>query len=126
MAREARFREENRERLLARRRELRQQARERYTAYHYAWIARRKANGGSFTSEEWARLCSFYGGRCLACGRVAKLTVDHVVPVSRGGSDDISNLQPLCGPCNSRKGNRRIIDYRPFSSLLDGSCMCLS
>ena len=47
-------------------------------------------------------------GICL-CGEhfpFKNFTIDHVVPVSRGGTDYIGNLQLLCGHCNSRKGNR--------------------
>lgn len=43
---------------------------------------------------------------CQHCGTHCGLTVDHVVPVSQGGSDDLDNLQTLCGPCNSSKGAR--------------------
>jgi hypothetical protein len=41
---------------------------------------------------------------CLKCGSSYNLTVDHIVPVSKGGGDDRSNLQCLCRSCNSRKG----------------------
>lgn len=68
-------------------------------------------NGGSHTQAEWAALCAAYGERCACCHRKRPLTKDHVIPVSRGGSNDIGNLQPLCQSCNSRKGTR-IIDYR--------------
>ena len=40
--------------------------------------------------------------------RVVKLTVDHIVPVSKGGTNDISNLQLLCETCNHIKDNRII------------------
>jgi len=68
--------------------------------------------GGSFTAQEWQALCEKYGNCCLCCGTIDEpLTVDHVIPISKGGSSNISNLQPLCGPCNSRKHDQ-IIDYR--------------
>ena len=44
------------------------------------------------------------GYRCLSCGTEAQLTVDHIVPVARGGGHELSNLQTLCRSCNSRKG----------------------
>lgn len=44
------------------------------------------------------------GFRCLGCKALEDLTVDHIVPVSRGGSSDIGNLQTLCRSCNSKKG----------------------
>lgn len=73
--------------------------------------ARLRANGGRHTAQEWQALCAQYKGRCAACGKKRPLTKDHVVPVYFGGSDDISNLQPLCKYCNSKKGTRTI-DYR--------------
>jgi 5-methylcytosine-specific restriction endonuclease McrA len=76
--------------------------------------SRKLANGGFFTAQEWAELKSKYGFRCLACGRVEpeiELTPDHVIPLVHGGSNDISNIQPLCRSCNSRK-HTQIIDYR--------------
>ncbi len=47
------------------------------------------------------------GHRCCGCGRGAgevKLEVDHIVPVCKGGSDDVSNLRVLCVECNRRRG----------------------
>ena len=47
-------------------------------------------------------------GYCAGCGhyfQVRNLTIDHVVPSSQGGSDDISNYQLLCHACNQLKAD---------------------
>jgi hypothetical protein len=46
------------------------------------------------------------GRACARCGTNENLTVDHIIPWSRGGSDEAHNLQLLCGSCNSKKGAR--------------------
>lgn len=43
---------------------------------------------------------------CRACGTANNLSLDHIIPYSRGGKDTVGNLQALCRPCNSRKGAR--------------------
>ena len=69
--------------------------------------------GGDYSNDQWLALCEQYGNKCLACGEhKGKLTADHVIPLSRGGSNDITNIQPLCASCNSRKHDQ-IKDYRP-------------
>lgn len=70
-----------------------------------------KGNGGSFTVQEWEELCIKYNHRCLCCGEAKSLTIDHVIPVSKGGSSNISNIQPLCKSCNDSKGTNTF-DYR--------------
>jgi 5-methylcytosine-specific restriction endonuclease McrA len=44
--------------------------------------------------------------RCQYCGSERHLTVDHVVPRSRGGPDTWDNLVTSCAPCNRKKGDR--------------------
>jgi 5-methylcytosine-specific restriction endonuclease McrA len=54
-------------------------------------------------------------GRCALCGATSadrRIEVDHVVPRSRGGSNDISNLQALCDVCNRGKSNLDDTDFR--------------
>lgn len=46
------------------------------------------------------------GYRCVTCGAIDQLTLDHIYPWSLGGPDTEENLQTLCQPCNSRKGAR--------------------
>ena len=54
-------------------------------------------------------LYHYYGHRCCYCGRFfpsSELTLDHILPRSRGGKTDWLNVIPSCIPCNKRKGNR--------------------
>ena len=46
------------------------------------------------------------GAFCATCGSETSLTIDHIVPVIRGGTDALENLRVLCQSCNSRKGAR--------------------
>lgn len=75
----------------------------------------RKMNAeGHFSPAEWEALCQKHNHRCLRCGMSPpeiKLTPDHVVPLSKGGTNYIDNIQPLCFDCNRRK-SAQMIDYR--------------
>lgn len=51
------------------------------------------------------------GNRCLKCSSTKKLQLDHIVPVSKGGQNKLSNLQTLCNSCNSKKRDN-FHDYR--------------
>jgi 5-methylcytosine-specific restriction endonuclease McrA len=71
--------------------------------------SRIKKTGGSFSLKEWNELKKKYGYKCPKCGKKEpniKLTVDHIVPISKGGNSFITNIQPLCGICNCKKFNR--------------------
>lgn len=72
----------------------------------------RRRAAGVFTADDWRQILSRYGHRCLACGSDGPLTIDHIVPVSRGGANTAANVQPLCATCNTSKGTKTI-DYRP-------------
>jgi 5-methylcytosine-specific restriction enzyme A len=43
---------------------------------------------------------------CCLCGTTENLTIDHIIPLAKGGTNDLSNFQTLCRQCNSRKGDR--------------------
>ncbi|MFD9248513.1 HNH endonuclease [Streptomyces bottropensis] len=72
----------------------------------------RRRAAGVFTAPEWRQILAQYGHRCLACGSDGPLTIDHIVPVSKGGANTAANVQPLCSTCNTSKGTKTI-DYRP-------------
>jgi hypothetical protein len=46
------------------------------------------------------------GYLCVHCSSADNLTLDHIIPWSKGGEDKVSNLQTLCGSCNSKKKAR--------------------
>lgn len=84
--------------------------------------ARERNAEGKFTDQEFNLLKAFYANTCLCCLRHEnellvlglQLVPDHVLPLAKGGSNDISNIQPLCngkGGCNNRKGVK-YEDYR--------------
>lgn len=125
--REKVYREANLEKATARKRTWNRANPERVAVINRTW---RKANPektraqgrrrralhanaeGSFTEAEFRALCEEYGNRCLCCGRTdTPLQRDHVIPLSRGGTDWISNIQPLCQRCNDSKGTKST-DYR--------------
>jgi len=59
------------------------------------------------SSVEWQWLLDRYGRQCAYCGSHGEgLTPDHVIPLSRGGDNTLSNIVPACGHCNLKKGAR--------------------
>ncbi len=129
LAIKARYRERHREELRERNREYYRRKPEMKSRYrrvnrearrlkHRVWEHNRRARargaGGSFTTEQWLAVCDHFGNKCPGCGRYAKLTQDHIIPLSLGGTNDISNIQPLCQSCNCKKNNRVLICYLPW------------
>lgn len=104
-----------------REREHRLAAAKRYAAAHpevgQAAKRRRKAllakNGVyRFSGADWKRCLDRHGHRCVYCGSSGKLTMDHVVPVTRGGTHGAGNIVPACNRCNASKGNSLLIEWR--------------
>ena len=80
--------------------------------------AKRLQAEGSYTVQEWLALKEQYGNICLRCKKHESeldhsLQQDHVIPISKGGTNWITNIQPLCKPCNGMGGKgTKSTDYR--------------
>jgi hypothetical protein len=85
--------------------------------------ARRRGAVGEVSVEDWRTLCEITNGCCACCGLDRQtlftmkrvLAVDHIVPISAGGTNTADNVQPLCdgrrgsvGACNQVKGTQTI------------------
>jgi len=95
----------------------------------YVWLISIWQNGNSpiikkndpinfYFTEDWRnlriRVLNEFGSICMKCGGNQRISVDHIKPRSLYPELelDYDNLQVLCTPCNSRKSNKIIIDYR--------------
>jgi 5-methylcytosine-specific restriction endonuclease McrA len=84
---------------------------EKWKAYNNSRRTAKTKAGGSFTAKDWLYLCRLAKHKCLCCKKKKPLEADHVVPVSKGGTSYISNIQPLCESCNCKK-HTNTTDYR--------------
>lgn len=72
---------------------------------------RLKGAVGFYRLEDIHRIQKAQKGKCACCGKRAELHIDHIVPISRGGSNWPRNIQLLCKPCNSRKHAKDPIQF---------------
>lgn len=79
--------------------------------HRHARRARVLGAAGKWTASEWRSLRAALGYRCTYCGSAATLTIDHRIPLVRGGSNLKENLTLACRPCNSRKGTKTDTEF---------------
>jgi 5-methylcytosine-specific restriction endonuclease McrA len=72
----------------------------------------RSADSPGVLERDWCRLVERYRGSCAYCGQREQLTMDHVVPISRGGRHAIGNVLPACFPCNASKRDDFLAAWR--------------
>lgn len=119
------WRQNNKQRLLEKDRRNYIERKEHYDNYRVEWRAknrlkwngyrsarriREKENGIFFiTQKEYRKL---ERDPCFYCGSFDNPTLDHVIPVVRGGKHSIGNLVVACKSCNSRKSKKTIMEWR--------------
>ena len=94
-------------------RKYRQEHPERFAAYERNKTARKRMNGGSHTGADIISQYERQNHKCFYCG--VKLDngyhVDHVIPLSKGGSNGPENLVIACPTCNMRKHDKHPMDF---------------
>lgn len=106
--------------------EYRKRNRERVSEYNSSYFAdrpgirsvyenirrvRKAGNGGSHTLQQQIDKFNDLGNVCYYCGVPGEMTVDHMTPISRGGTDNIENIVPACKRCNCRKNNKTAVEF---------------
>jgi 5-methylcytosine-specific restriction endonuclease McrA len=108
-ARKAKYYRLHKEAILARQATHYQETREEQLANrHQRRAHKRNAPLNDFTHAQWIEMQEHYHHRCVYCGKRAKgyLTLDHITPLSKGGSHTAQNIVPSCRSCNTRKLDR--------------------
>lgn len=71
-----------------------------------------KSVGYHYKPKEWRqKVFRKDKHKCRECGSVTNLTIDHIIPKSKGGTNYHHNLQTLCYDCNQKKGNKMPADF---------------
>lgn len=61
------------------------------------------ATAEKITPKDWYGIVAMYQGCCYYCGTKTKMTMEHMIPLSKGGSHSKDNIVPACMPCNRKK-----------------------
>ncbi len=88
----------------------------------------RDSRSPGVTPQEWEAICKPFRDEngstiCAYCRSRQALTIDHVVPISRGGRDEPANVLPACSSCNASKGNRLIHQWHRARALLSSELL---
>lgn len=68
---------------------------------------------GTVTAEQWQECLAYFECSCAYCGSPERITVEHIIPVSKFGANRIYNVIPACHSCNSSKRDRDILEWYP-------------
>ena len=69
---------------------------------HY-YIMQRMRCYASLFNRDMRKILIDENSKCNYCGTTEKLTIDHIIPISKGGKNEKENVQILCSICNNKK-----------------------
>lgn len=103
----------------ANRAKWRKENRLKWNSYRRARYAKEKENGiFLILNKEYKKLNN---QPCFYCGSWNQPTIDHVIPIARGGRHSIGNIVVACKPCNSQKNKRTIQEWRKLRCALQST-----
>lgn len=82
--------------------------------YQSAQHNRRRETPYSQEAIDWITLIDWDTEICTYCEISPAVEVDHILPITKGGTGERDNLTPVCRSCNARKGNRYLADFLGF------------
>lgn len=77
--------------------------------------ARKAGAQGTCSAEQAVARIAFYGGMCAYCHVAPHEHLDHVIPLSRGGTNWPANLRPACARCNISKKDKFLSEWKGFN-----------
>lgn len=83
--------------------------RARVARRNYARRVKNRPLISTLTAAEWLAIQSTYKHKCVYCGEKKPLTMDHIIPVSKGGNHVKENIVPACHSCNAKKYNKPVL-----------------
>lgn len=92
------------EKYLNNQREYRRLHPEKHRAYNHNRRAMHAQVLATLTQLQWEQILELFGQTCAYCGSDKSITMDHIVPISRGGNHTEDNVIPACKSCNASKG----------------------
>ena len=101
------YRKANREKIAEQKKQYYQNNREVFRLQDQRRRARKANAAGHCTREQLRARFEYYGNRCVYCGSEENLQVEHLIPISKGGSNWPANLAPACESCNKSKHARK-------------------
>ena len=107
-----RYYQANREKILEQKKKYRQANPDKHRAHEQKRRALKKNAAGDATAIEIQARFDYHGNRCYYCGCDGKMTIEHRIPLSRGGSHHPANIVPACQTCNSSKRAKTEKEFR--------------